>query len=233
MKILATLSLSIVVLISCNQAADNTSKPEAVASGSVAPTTETTFTFNNDDLGNVPSGWSNYVTGKGKLGLWQVLDDNDNKVLAQTSKENFGYHFDVIVNEQLIYKDLEFTLKFKGVEGNEDQGGGPVWRYQDANNYYVARANPLENNYRVYKVLDGKRKMLKSIDIYVTTGQWTIVKIIMKGNNIECYLDEGLQLSTTDNSFPNAGKIGLWTKADAVTYFDDLKITALTSPTQQ
>ena len=166
------------------------------------------------------------------MGQWEVLDGNGNKVLAQTSKENFGYHFDVIVNEQLSYNDLEFTLKFKGVEGHEDQGGGPVWRYQDANNYYVARANPLENNYRVYKVLDGNRKILKSIDIDVMTGQWYIVKIIMKGNNIECYLNGELQLSTTDNTFTNAGKIGLWTKADAVTYFDDLQITAINSTTK-
>jgi hypothetical protein len=227
MKILPTLSLSVSLLISCNLAANNTSKPKQVASGSLAPSTETTITFNKNELGTVPSGWSNYSTGRGKLGQWEVLNDTGTKVLAQTSKENFGYHFDVIVNDQLSYRDLEFTLKLKGVEGNEDQGGGPVWRYQDANNYYVARANPLENNYRVYKVVDGNRKMLKSIDIDVTTGQWYIIKIIMKGNNIECYLNSKLQLSTTDNTFPNTGKIGLWTKADAVTYFDDLKITTL------
>ena len=146
MKILATLSLCILLLISCNQAVDNTSEPKETLSVPLAPSTEKTFTFNNDDLGKVPTGWSNYFTGKGKVGLWQVLDDNGNKILAQTSMENFGYHFDVLINDQLRYKDLEFTLKFKGVEGNEDQGGGPVWRYQDANNYYVARANPLENN---------------------------------------------------------------------------------------
>ena len=240
MKLLPTLSLSIPLLISCNQAAindtnttaNNTNKPKEVMSVSLAPMLEITFSFNNDELGKVPSGWSNYLTGKGKLGQWEILDDNGNKVSAQTSKENFGYHFDVIVNDLLSYKDLEFTLKFKGVEGNEDQGGGPVWRYQDENNYYVARANPLENNYRVYKVVDGNRKMLKSIDIDVTTDQWYIVKIIMKGNNIECYLNGELQLSTTDNSFPNAGKIGLWTKADAVTYFDDLKITTINSTTK-
>lgn len=240
MKILATLSLSIALLTSCNQAtindtnsvANSIHRSKEIEAVSLAPTTVTTFTFNNDGLGKIPSDWSSYLTGKGKLGLWKILDDNGSKILAQTSKENFGYHFDVIVNDFVSYKDLEFSLKFKGVEGHEDQGGGPVWRYQDANNYYVARANPLENNYRVYKVVDGNRKMLKSVDIDVTTGQWHIVKIIMKGNVIECYFDGKLQLSTTDDTFPNAGKIGLWTKADAVTYFDDLTIATINSTTK-
>jgi len=236
MKILATLFLSIPLLVSCNQAAindtnayTNSSKEAGVAS--LVPITETVFSFDNDDLGEIPSGWSSHLTGKGKLGRWEILDNNGNNVLAQTLKENTGHHFDVIVNDFVSYKDLEFTLKFKGVEGHEDQGGGPVWRYQDANNYYVARANPLENNYRVYKVVDGIRKELKSIDVEVNTDQWYVVKILMKGNSIECYLDGKLQLSTTDDTFSNTGKIGLWTKADAVTYFDNLRIQPIHSAT--
>jgi hypothetical protein len=233
MKILPAISLSIPLLISCNQAAindantaaDNIEKPKENVSVLLARNKEASFIFNNDELGKIPSGWSNYLTAKGKLGQWEILDDNGNKVLAQTSKENFGYHFDVIVNDFVNYKDLEFTLKFKGVEGQEDQGGGPVWRYQDANNYYVARANPLENNYRVYKVVNGNRKMLKSIDIEVNTDQWYGIKIIMKGDNIQCYLNGKLQLSTIDSTFPSAGKIGLWTKADAVTYFDNIHVS--------
>jgi len=184
-----------------------------------------TFDFENYTLIKAPDGWSTYFTGKGDLGKWQILDDQGNQVLAQTSKENFGYHFDVIVNDELSYKDVEITVKFKGVDGEEDQGGGPVWRYQDANNYYIARANPLENNYRVYKVIDGNRKQLKSVDMEINSGTWYTLKITMKDDEIKCYFDGELKLEATDDSFPNAGKNGLWTKADAVTYFDEMLIT--------
>ncbi len=215
----------VVWLICANQAVKSdsivdeniSSNTQEVQAAALAQTAETNFSFDNKEIGKVSTGWSRFFTGKGKLGHWEIINDHGNKVLAQTSKENFGYHFDVIVNNQLNYQDLEFSLQFKGMEGNEDQGGGPVWHFQDANNYYVARANPLENNYRVYKVVDGNRKMLNSIDINISTGQWYTIKIIMRGNKIECYLNGELQLSTLDNTFPNAGKIGVWTKADAVT----------------
>jgi hypothetical protein len=188
---------------------------------------EINFDFENYTLGKVPEGWSGYFTGKGDLGKWLILNDNGNKILAQTSDKNFGYHFDVIVNDELSYKDVEITVKFKGATGQEDQGGGPVWRYQDADNYYIARANPLENNYRVYKVIDGNRKQLKSFDMEIKTGKWYKLKITMTDDQINCYFDGELKLEATDNSFPNAGKIGLWTKADAVTFFDDLQISAI------
>jgi len=184
-----------------------------------------TFNFENYTLGKAPTGWTAYLTGKGDLGKWQILEENGNKILAQTSRENFGYHFDVIVNDELSYKDVEITVKFKGTDGEEDQGGGPVWRYQDANNYYIARANPLENNYRVYKVIDGNRKQLKTINMDIKSGIWYTLKITMKGDKISCYFDGELKLEASDHSFPNSGKIGLWTKADAVTYFDDFQVS--------
>jgi len=186
-----------------------------------------TFDFENYTIGKAPFGWSTYFTGKGDLGKWEILDDNGTKVLAQTSKKNLGYHFDVIVNDEINYKDVEISLKFKGTDGEEDQGGGPVWRYQDADNYYIARANPLENNYRVYKVIDGNRKQLESIDMEIKSGKWYSLKITMKGNKINCYFNDKLKLETTDDSFPGSGKIGLWTKADAVTYFDDLLVSGI------
>ena len=233
MKTLIVSILSIFLLNSCsNQATtknpetftENQNEINKVDNSQIELSGNASFSFDESETGKIPSGWSNYFTGKGGLGKWEIVDDNGNNVLAQTSQENFGYHFDVIVNDDLIYQDLEITLKFKGIKGEEDQGGGPVWRYQDADNYYIARANPLENNYRVYKVVDGNRKMLKSVDIDVTSGEWHTIKIIMKGNKIECFYDGELYLTTTDDTFVKAGKIGLWTKADAVTYFDDLQI---------
>lgn len=185
---------------------------------------DTTISFDNDEVGEMPAGWSNYLTGKGKLGKWGVRQDQDNKVLVQASQENFGYHFDVIVWEESNYRDLQLSVKFKGVEGKEDQGGGPVRRYQDADNYYIARANPLENNFRVYKVVNGNRKQLASARIKIPSAEWHTIFIKMVGNHIECFYDGQKYLDVTDDTFKSSGKIGLWTKADAVTYFDDLQI---------
>ena len=185
---------------------------------------DTSFNFTDAEVNKMPIGWSSFFTGKGELGEWQILEDNGNNIFAQTSKESYGSHFDVVVNDNLIFKDLEISVKVKGVEGKEDQGGGPVWRYQDADNYYIARANPLENNFRVYKVVKGRRKMLESVEIEIKTDEWYLLKIIMQGDEINCYFDDKLYLTTIDDTFSEAGKIGLWIKADAVTYFDDLKI---------
>lgn len=197
------------------------------ASDNLVVPQDITFDFEDYTLGKAPVGWSNYFTGKGDLGKWKILDDNGSRVLAQISKRNFGYHFDIIVNDELSYKDVEITVKFKGTDGEEDQGGGPVWRYIDANNYYIARANPLENNYRLYKVINGNRKQLATVNMDIKSGKWYSLKIKMQGNKINCYFNDKLKLEATDDSFPGAGKIGLWTKADAVTYFDDLRVSGI------
>jgi hypothetical protein len=185
------------------------------------------WNFNNDEIDKIPNGFSNQITGKGGLGKWVVLKDDTAPsrpyILAQTSQEYLGYHFNMAINEKDIFDDLELIVKFKGVEGREDQGGGPVWRYQDANNYYIARANPLENNFRVYKVVDGNRLQMNSARLKVTTNEWHTIKIIARNDHIQCYYDGRPYLEVTDDTFQK-GKIGLWTKADAVTYFDDLEV---------
>ena len=102
-----------------------------------------------------------------------------------------------------------------------------MWRYKDAGNYYVARMNPLEDNYRVYKVVAGKRTQLGSVDVKVPAGQWHTLRVVQKADRIQCYLDGKSQLDVKDDTFPDAGKIGLWTKADAQTDFADLKAKGL------
>ncbi|MCP4253534.1 MAG: DUF1080 domain-containing protein [Candidatus Scalindua sp.] len=186
------------------------------------------WNFDNDKQGGIASGFSIQVTGNDGPGKWEVIKDDTapsmSNVIAQTSLEHFGHHFGMAVNEKAIYDDLELTVKFKGVEGKEDQGGGPVWRYQDNNNYYIARANPLENNYRVYKVVDGKRIQMDSARLNVTSDEWHTIRILARKNKIQCFYEGQLYLEVTDDTFLNKGKIGLWTKADAVTYFDDLEV---------
>ena len=188
---------------------------------------ETVFNFDTDAVGSLPESWSNQKTGKGGLGSWSVMADptapSQPNVLAQTSKKNPGYHFNLAVAEETNFTDLEIELKFKAIDGQEDQGGGPVWRYQDADNYYVCRANPLESNYRLYKVVDGNRSQLQSADVDIPSNVWHSLKVKNVGNHIQCWYDGNLYLDVTDESF-TSGKVGLWTKADAVTWFDNVKI---------
>ncbi len=185
------------------------------------------WNFDNDKSGKIADDFTSQMTGKGGLGKWEVTNDDTApskpNVLAQTSQEYFGYHFNMAISEKETYDDLELFVKFNGVKGREDQGGGPVWRYQDANNYYIARANPLENNFRVYKVVKGNRIQMDSARLKVSSNEWHTIKIIARKDQIQCFYDGQPCLEVTDDTF-HKGKIGLWTKADAVTYFDDLKV---------
>jgi hypothetical protein len=116
------------------------------------------------------------------------------------------------------------NVKVKAVAGREDQGGGLIWRVQDKDNYYIARWNPLEDNFRLYYVKDGRRKMLESAKIKSDPANWHAIQIEQNGDVIECYFDGEKLLTSQDTTFPNAGGIGLWTKADAMTNFDDFSV---------
>jgi hypothetical protein len=189
-----------------------------------------TFTFNKADLGKVPAGWKSDQTGEGKASVWKVVADDtapskSGFALAQTA-EGPGRVFNLCVATDTDYKDVEASVAFKAVKGKEDQGGGIVWRYQDSNNYYVCRMNPLEDNFRVYKVTDGKRaKEFQSADVKVPAGEWHTIKVRQSGEKVECFLDGKKLLDVKDESITKSGKVGLWTKADAQTYFDDFKVS--------
>jgi len=121
-------------------------------------------------------------------------------------------------------KNVDISVKMKAVAGKEDQGGGLVWRAMDSNNYYVARYNPLEDNYRVYRVEQGRRIQLQNADIKHSEG-WHTLRVRMEGDHIQCYYDGGKYLDVKDSTFQVSGKIGLWTKADAQSHFDDLTMS--------
>jgi hypothetical protein len=155
-------------------------------------------------------------------GEWRVVDDAENRVLAQEAK-NPDEMFNVILVGGTTYKDLDISVRLKAVHGALDQGGGLVWRARDARNYYIARFNPLENNVRVYKVVDGKRTMFQSADVTLGPG-WHALHVTMTGGSIKCELDGKPYLDVTDGTFKDAGMIGLWSKSDAQTFFDDLTV---------
>jgi hypothetical protein len=189
-----------------------------------------TLTFTKADLDKVPTGWKADKTGRGDGSVWKVVADDtapskSGFALAQTA-EGPGGLFNLCVLDDGKYKDVEAIVSFRAVKGKLDQGGGIVWRYQDADNYYVCRMNPLEDNFRVYKVVDGKRaKEFQSADVKVPAGEWHTIKVKQEGEHIECFLDGKKLLDVKDAAITKEGKVGLWTKADAQTHFDQFKVS--------
>jgi hypothetical protein len=188
-----------------------------------------TFKFARADDGKVPAGWKSAQTGEGKGSDWKVVADKtapakSGYALAQLA-EGPTRLFNLCVAEKTNHTDVEVSVKFKAVGGKIDQGGGVVWRYQDADNYYICRYNPLESNFRVYKVVKGKRLQLASKEeIPLKAGQWYTLSISQKGEQITCSLEGKKYLEVKDDTFAKSGPVGLWTKADAVTHFDELTI---------
>jgi hypothetical protein len=190
---------------------------------------ERAFTFSKGDVGKVPAGWIAEKTGKGEGSVWKIVADDtapskSGVALAQTAAGPSSL-FNVCVADDTRYKDVELSVFFKAIAGKRDQGGGFVWRYQDRNNYYICRMNPLEDNYRVYKVVGGKRSAeFQDATANVPLNEWHTLKVKMEGNRIECYLDGKKYLDVKDDSIKDAGKVGLWTKADAQTRFDNFTV---------
>ncbi len=193
------------------------------------------FDFEKYEIGKLPKDWNQYATGRGKETKWSVVNDNGNKVIAQLSSNRINYHFNEVIYSGLSVKNVKLTVKFKGVQGHLDQGGGLVWRFKDANNYYVVRANPLEDNVVLYKVENGVRSDLPLVGKGKTYGvnvnkignDWNTLSVLVQDSLFVVSMNGKELFRVIDTTFKDAGKIGLWTKADAVTYFDDLKATIL------
>jgi len=182
-----------------------------------AQSTKKTWDFEHDASGKIANGFTSEV------GQWEVARDGENRVLFQKAK-NEDAVFNVAFVEQTSFKDLDFSVRLKAVAGEVDRGGGLVWRAKDAQNYYIARYNPLEDNFRVYKVDGGKRSQFASAKV-AGDEQWHTLRVTMIASKITCYLDGKKHLEAEDATFPQAGKIGLWSKSDAQTYFDDLSVS--------
>ena len=147
-------------------------------------------------------------------------------VVVQTSTDTTDYRFPLLIADQGSFRDLDLSVKFKAVSGRVDQAGGLVFRLKDPNNYYIVRANALEDNYRLYHVVGGRRQQFAGANFKVTPGVWHELRVEAVGNKFACYYDGVKKIEATDDTFKDAGKVGLWTKAESVTYFDDLKATA-------
>jgi 3-keto-disaccharide hydrolase len=181
-----------------------------------ADATKKTWDFEKDEPGKIARGFTNEV------GQWEVAKDGDNHVLFQRAK-NEDATFNVALAEGTSYKDIDLSVKLKAVAGEVDRGGGVVWRAKDAKNYYIARYNPLEDNFRAYKVEKGKRTQFASAKVPGDEA-WHTLRATMSGAKITCYLDGKKLLEAEDSTFREAGMVGLWSKADAQSYFDDLAL---------
>jgi Domain of Unknown Function (DUF1080) len=192
------------------------------------PAAQITIDFAASEVGKLPVDFSSALTGGGGPVMWMVKEDTSapsgGKVLAQTSIDKADYRFPLCIYDKFTAKDVEVSVKFKAVSGKVDQAAGLVARFQDKNNYYITRANALENNVRLYKVVGGSRKQFAGTKMKVSSGEWHTLKLEVKGKHFEVFFDDKLLFEADDDTFKEAGKVGLWTKADSVTYFADLKI---------
>jgi hypothetical protein len=193
-----------------------------LSTGVLAQQAKLTWTFDNDKPGQIAGGFSN------ETGDWKVVADasapSKPNVLAQMAKSSSST-YNLSLLGDLQFKDVDVSVQMKSVAGKLDQGGGLVWRAKDAKNYYVVRYNPLEDNLRLYRVVKGTRSApLQDMTIKHADG-WHELRVIMSGERIECYYDGKKYMDFRDATFKEAGKIGLWTKADAQTQFDDLTVS--------
>ncbi len=208
--------------------------PPAVAAEKSAPLQASgkqfTYNFDSDAPGQSLAKFHTAKTGGGSTEKWSVQADSSApsqpNVVAQTSTDRTDYRFPLLISDEGSFHDLDLSVKFKAVSGSVDRAGGLVFRLKDPNNYYIVRANALEDNYRLYHVVKGRRSQFAGANFKVTSGEWHELRVEAVSNKITCYYDGVKKIEATDDTFKEAGKVGLWTKADSVTYFDDLKVTA-------
>jgi len=189
--------------------------------------------FSSDTVGLPPKGFEFGHTAKtGSPGRWVVQADGSNKVLAQLDADATRSRFPVAVVADMTTADGDLSVRCRPISGKVDQACGLVWRYRDENNYYIVRANALEDNVVLYKVETGKRTDLPlrgegrtyGKKVEVPANQWSTLRVTAAGPRFEVYFNGTRLFEVEDSTFTQAGKVGVWTKADSVTHFDDLTI---------
>jgi len=177
---------------------------------------------NFDDLkaGAAPPGWTATKTGTGDV-KWTIERDDTAPSKPNVLKQSGQATYPICLKDDTSLKDGFVEVKFKPISGREDQAGGLIWRAQDANNYYVARANALENNVTIYHTINGRRTEKKRTRMTVKTNQWHTLRVDFIGSHFTVLLDAKSAIDWEDTTFKQAGRVGVWTKADSVTAFDD------------
>lgn len=199
-----------------------------------------TIGFDDSAAGSLPAGWTSAMTHNGGAPKWEILKDDSApskpNVLVQTSNDRTSGRFPLAIYDKAGIKDGLLAVRFKTISGKVDQAAGLVWRYKDPNNYYIVRANALEDNVVLYKVERGERISLAPKDTpsktygvkqKVPRQTWNSLAVTFAGSLFTVLLNGQKIMEVEDQTFSGPGKVGLWTKADSVTYFDDFKIETL------
>src|ERR1700675_3471974 len=179
-----------------------------------------TVGFDQDPTGSPPAGWVCGVTGRGSP-KWAVEADSTAPSKPNVLKQSGQGTFPWCAKKDVSVGDGSVEVKFKPTEGREDRAGGVIWRFKDADNYYVARANALENNVSLYHTTRGSRHTIKYVDAPVAANQWHTLRADFAGKRIKVSLDGKQYIVLEDDHISGAGAVGVWTKADSVTAFDD------------
>ncbi|MGE0143321.1 MAG: hypothetical protein AB7I19_05720 [Planctomycetota bacterium] len=196
--------------------------------GSSAPSvSDLNVDFDSAAVGELPIGFhATETNSRRKLGTWVVAEDGAGKCIRLTQVENEGDTYNLLMSDAVLPADLRIAVRVRADGGEEDQGGGVFWRGRGPTDYYITRWNPLEDNVRLYKVERGVRTQFASAKVTATPG-WHDLVVEVRGGRMTVAFDGKALLDHTDATFSGAGHVGLWTKADAATSFDDLVVTAL------
>ena len=191
-------------------------------------TSPTVITFDSAQVGKIPPGWVVAMTNRGGPPKWEIVKDQSAPtqpyVFAQVSTDRDANRSPLAILDRLTLKDGDVSVRIKPVSGHEE-GGGLVWRYRDQNNYYVVRANTLERNVAVYRVENGQRSQMLAVAKHdIPANAWSILKVSVRGDRFQVYVDHRRILQGQDRTFSAPGGVGLWTVGDSVTYFDDFRV---------
>ena len=179
-----------------------------------------TINFDDATSGAALPGWTATQTGKGEA-KWTIEKDESAPSKPNVLKQSGEATYPVCLKDNTSLQDGFVEVKFKPVSGKDDQAGGVIWRAQDADNYYIARANALEDNVTIYHTVNGRRTERKRASAKVVSNQWHTLRVEFQGNRFSVVLDGQKAFDWVDDTFKDAGKVGVWTKADSVTVFDD------------
>jgi hypothetical protein len=182
------------------------------------------------NAGAPPAGFDFARTGQGGPGRWTVAADasaSAGRAIEQTSTDNTDYRFPLAIYGATSARNVDVSISFKALSGKVDRAGGIAVRLTDADNYYVVRANALEDNVRFYRVVKGRREQLESANLKVSANEWHQLGLRAEGDRFTITFDGKPLFTASDKTFAGAGKVALWTKADSVTRFDRVEIKPL------
>ena len=214
---------------------------EGKETGAVAEPGSLQFGFDDDAIGAVPDGFTPVHSGRGAEGVWRVVEAPDapsgRQAVAQIDADRTGSRYPLLVLDSPVALDVELQVAGKPISGAVDQAIGLIWRYQNADNYYVVRANALEDNVVLSKMEAGKRSDIDlkgrgstyGLDVEIPRETWSRLGVRVQGNLFTVLLNGRELFQVEDDTFVDAGRVGLWTKADTVTWFDNLEVRVLDS----